>query len=246
MLGGSWACSLKKILKKKCNLVRFDVSLPTILGPPRQVPSHAICGPTQVRFLASWHTIWGLPRSEQFLRIDYGGPLRSVYSLIMGASILMYFFILYGGPSDHFYAQYIGAPRSLSSLSIWSPSDHFLLIQYGGPSQITFIVYYMGPPSDHFLCIIFWGPLSDHFFSYYMGPLRSVSSPTIWGSPEISFFTYYIRAPLRLVSSLTNLYGGPIRSVSFHTIWGPPQVSFFAYYMGTSLCQFLRLLCGPP
>ena len=50
MLGGSWACSLSKFLKK-CNLVRFDVSLYAILGPPppKQVPSHAICGPTQVR-----------------------------------------------------------------------------------------------------------------------------------------------------------------------------------------------------
>ena len=48
MLGGSWACSLRKFLKKKINLVRFDVSLHTIL-----VPLHAICGPTQVRFLAS-------------------------------------------------------------------------------------------------------------------------------------------------------------------------------------------------
>ena len=53
MLGGSWACSLRKFLKKKCNLVRFDVSLHTISGPPIQVPLHAICGPTQVRFLAS-------------------------------------------------------------------------------------------------------------------------------------------------------------------------------------------------
>ena len=52
MLGGSWACSLRNFLKK-CNLLRSDVSLYTILGPPRQVPSHAICGPTQVRFLAS-------------------------------------------------------------------------------------------------------------------------------------------------------------------------------------------------
>ena len=42
MLGGSWVCSLRKFLKKKCNL-RFDVSLHTILGPPRQVPLHAIC-----------------------------------------------------------------------------------------------------------------------------------------------------------------------------------------------------------
>ena len=53
MLGGSWACSLRKLFLKKCNLVRFDVSLHTILGPPRQVPLHAICSPTQVRFLAS-------------------------------------------------------------------------------------------------------------------------------------------------------------------------------------------------
>ena len=52
MLGGSWACSLRNVLKK-CNLLRFHVSLYTILGPPRQVPLHAICGPTQVRFLAS-------------------------------------------------------------------------------------------------------------------------------------------------------------------------------------------------
>ena len=65
MLGGSWACSLRK-LKKKCNLVRFDVSLRTILGPPRQFPLHAICGPTQVRFLASYHTIWGLPQISFF------------------------------------------------------------------------------------------------------------------------------------------------------------------------------------
>ena len=53
VLGGSWACSLeKKKLKKKSNLVRFDVSLHAILGPPRPVPSHAIWAPTQVRFLA--------------------------------------------------------------------------------------------------------------------------------------------------------------------------------------------------
>ena len=53
MLGGSWACSLGKCFEKKCNLVSFDVSFHTILGPPRPVPSHAICGHTQVRFLAS-------------------------------------------------------------------------------------------------------------------------------------------------------------------------------------------------
>ena len=56
----------QNIFEKKCNLVRFDVSLHTILGPPRQVPSDAICGPTQVRFLASYHTIWGLPQISFF------------------------------------------------------------------------------------------------------------------------------------------------------------------------------------
>ena len=53
----------QKFLK---NLVCFDVSLHTILGPPRQVPSHAICGPTQVRFLAYY--MGG--HSDQFLRIE--------------------------------------------------------------------------------------------------------------------------------------------------------------------------------
>ena len=54
MLGGSWACYLRKIVFfKKCNLMRFNVFLHTILEPPRQVPLHAICSPTQVRFLAS-------------------------------------------------------------------------------------------------------------------------------------------------------------------------------------------------
>ena len=53
MPGGSWVCLFRKFLEKKCNLVCFDVSLHTILGPPRQVPLHAICVPTQVRFLAS-------------------------------------------------------------------------------------------------------------------------------------------------------------------------------------------------
>ena len=53
MLGGSWACSLGNFLKKKCNLVRFDVSLYTILGPPPPPP-------------------------YKFLRMLYAAPLRSV------------------------------------------------------------------------------------------------------------------------------------------------------------------------
>ena len=58
MLGGSWAALgtfPPRKFGKKYTLVRFDVSLHTILAPPppRPVSSHTICGPTQVRFLAS-------------------------------------------------------------------------------------------------------------------------------------------------------------------------------------------------
>ena len=85
-------------------------------------------------------------------------------------------------PWDHFFAYYIGAPRSLSSLTIWGPSDLFLLIQYGGPSQISFIVYYMGPPPPPTPQI--------SFFACYMG------------SPQISFCAYFLGAPLRSIFSL--------------------------------------------
>ena len=184
-------------------------------------------------FLSFLAYYMGAP-SEQFLRINYGGPLRSVYSLNMEASILMYFFILYGGLSDHFFAYYIGAPRSHSSLTIWGPSGQFLLIQYGGPSQITFIDYYMPPPPppqiSFFAC--YRGATSDYiFFTKYMGPPRSVSPLTIWG-------------PLRLVSLLT--IWGPLRSVSVHTFWGPSQISFFSYYMGPPQISFFRILYGGP
>ena len=55
MLGGSWACSLGEFLKKNATwcVLMFLCILYKLLGPPRQVPSHAICGTTQVRFLAS-------------------------------------------------------------------------------------------------------------------------------------------------------------------------------------------------
>ena len=134
--------------------------------------------------------------SEQFLRIDYGGPLRSVYSFIMEASILMYFFhtiwgplgsffcIVYWGPQITFFAYYIGPLRSVSSHTIWGPlSDHFHCLLYGAS------------PSDQFLCML-WGATSDFSFFHkiYEGPLRSVSPLTIW-------------APLRLVFLL--LYGAP-------------------------------------
>ena len=45
---------------------------------PRPVPSHAICSGPFLNFLAYYI---GAP-SDHFLRIEYGGPLRSVSSLI--------------------------------------------------------------------------------------------------------------------------------------------------------------------
>ena len=116
----------QKKIGKKCNLVRFDVSLHTIIGPPRQVPSHPFFS-----YLAYY---MGAP-SDQFLRIEYGGPLRSVSSLIMETSLCLFFSILYGGPSDHFFAYYIGASRSLSSLIMEASLCLFFFILYRGPSS---------------------------------------------------------------------------------------------------------------
>ena len=192
MLGGSWACSLRKFLKKKCNLVRFDVSLYTILGPPRQVPSHAICGPTQVRFLAYY---MGAP-SDQFLHL------------------------LYLGPQITFFAYYIGPLRSVSSHTIWGPlSDQFHCLLYGTPPpphqisffacymlslQISFCAYFLGAPLRSVYSLTIWGPSQISFFSYYMEPTK------------ISFFAYYMGGSSDQFLRL--LYGGPLRSVSSLTI----------------------------
>ena len=101
------------------------------------------------------------------------GPLRSVSSLIMEASILMSFFILYEDPSDHFFAYYIGAP------------DHFLRLLYGAP-QISF-----------FLCNMVDPLRSVSLFTICPLPLRSVSLHAIGGPPQIDFifFTKFMGAP---------------------------------------------------
>ena len=124
--------------------------------------------------------------SDQFLLLLWRPP-----EIMSG-----FFFMLCGDPLDHFFAYYIGAPRSLSLLTIWGPSDHFLLIQYGGPSQISFyacykggggtsdfsfFTKYMGAPSDQFLRLLYGAPQAS-FFAYYMGPLRSVFVHTFWGA----------------------------------------------------------------
>ena len=167
-----------------------------------QTSSFACCmRPHSGPFLSFLAYYMGAP-SEQFLRINYGGPLRLVYSLNMEASILMYFFhtiwgplgpflcILYWGSQITFFASYMGPLRSVSSHTIWGPlSDHFHCLLYAPPPQISFFACYRGPPQ----ILLFSQNIS-------------VSPLTIWG-------------PLRLVSLLT--IWGPLRSVSVHTFWGP-------------------------
>ena len=194
-------------------------------------------------FLSFLAYYMGAP-SEQFLRINYGGPLRSVYSLNMEASILMYFFhtiwgplgsffcILYWGSQITFFAYYMGPLWSVSSHTIWGPfSDHFHCLLYAPPqisffacyrgatSDFIFFTKYMAPPPDQFLRLLYGAPQVS-FFAYYMGP------------HQISFCVYFLGAPLRSVFSLT--IWGPLRSGFSHTIWGGPSD------------QFLRLLYGGP
>ena len=143
----------QKIFEKKMQLGAFWCFFAYYIRAPQTSSFACYMRPHSGPFLSFLAYYMGAP-SEQFLRIDYGGPLRSVYSLNMEASILMYFFhtiwgplgsflcIVYWGPQITFFAYYMGLRRSVSSHTIW------------GPSQITFIVYYIGPPSDQFLCML--------------------------------------------------------------------------------------------
>ena len=150
---------------------------------------------------------------------------------------MSFFFILYGGPSDHLFAYYIGAPRSLSSLTIWGkcPSGQFLLIQY------------MGPLSDQFHCLLYAPPPQISFFACYRGATSHLGffSQNIWGPPQVSFSAYYMGS--HQISFCAYFLGAPLRLIFFLTIWGPSQINFFSYYIiwGPS-DQFLRILYRGP
>ena len=136
--------------------------------------------------------------SDQFLRIEYGDPLRSVSSLIMEASLCL-FFILYGGP------------QIIPLHTILGPPDHFLRLLYGAP-QITFFSYNMGgPPQILFFSQNIWGLLRSVSPLTIWGPLRLVSVLTIWG-------------PLRSVSVHT--FWGPLSDKFFLLLDGAPSVQF--------------------
>ena len=147
-----------------------------------------------------------------------GAPSDQFIHLIWRPRSLCIFFIIYGGLSDHFFAYYIGAPRSLSSLTIWGPSGQFLLIQYGGPSQITFIVYYMPPPLRSVSLHAIGGPPQILFFSQNICPPQISFSAYYMGPPQVSFFAYYMGPPQ--ISFCAYFLRAPLRSVFFLTIWG--------------------------
>ena len=166
MVRGSWACSIRKFWKK-CNLVRFGVSLYTIiLGPPRQVPSHAICGPTQVRFLAYY---MGAP-SDQFLHLLWRPPYV-FFSYYMGVPRIIslhtilgppdhFLRLLYGALQISFFSYNMGATlRSVSLFTIWpSPQISFFACYRRATSHFSFFAKYMGAPSDQFLRLLYGGP----------------------------------------------------------------------------------------
>ena len=65
---------------------------------------------------------------------------------------MSFFFILYRGPSDYLFTYYIGAPRSLSSLTIWGPLRSV--------SSLTI-----------------WEPHSDQFLRLAVGQLTRMAEP---------------------------------------------------------------------
>ena len=125
------------------------------------------------------------------------------------------FFHTKWGPSDHFFAYYIGAPRSLSSLTRL----------YRAP-QISFFSYNMGAPLDQLHCLLYGPPLRSVSLHAIGGsPHILVFSQNIWGPPQISFSAYYMGPPQ--VSLFAYYIWGPLRSVSVHTFWGPLSDQFF-------------------
>ena len=169
-----------------------------------------LCGAP--RLFSSHTTYMGAP-SNLFLRILYGGPLRSVSLLtVWGPPSASQFFCLLCGP---------GHPRSVSSHTIWGPPSHqFLCLLYRGSIRSVFSLTIRAPPQVS-------------FFAYYMGhPQISFFAHTIWGSSQTCFFAYYMEAPSDQSQFLRLLYGGPLRPVSSLTIWGPPPDQFLCILYG--------------
>ena len=144
MLEGSWACSLRKFLKKKCNLVRFDVSLHTIIEPP----------PT-ISFAC-------------YMR-SHSGPFLSFLAYYMGALSDQFLRLLWRPPYVFFFSYYMETPQIISLHTILGPPDHFLRLLYGAP-QISFFSYNMGAPLRSVSLFTIWAPLRSVSLHAIRGP----------------------------------------------------------------------------
>ena len=149
------------------------------------------------------------PYSGPFLSfLAYGGSLKSVSSHSIWGPPQISFLTYYGGPSDHFFAYYIGASRSLSSLTIYmGPSDQFHCLLYAPPLRSVSLHAIGGPPQILVFSQNIWGPPQISFSAYYMGPPQVSFFAYYMGPPQISFCADFLGAPLRSVFSLTSLYG---------------------------------------
>ena len=127
--------------------------------------------------------------SDQFLRLLYGDPIRSVSLLTIRGPLRSFVCILllhvYGALSNQFLCILYNGPTQISFIAY-----------YIGAPQISFFTYYMGPPQVS-LCAYYMGPPQVRFFAYYRGP------------PQISFFAYYM-GPAPSSQFLRLLYGSSL------------------------------------
>ena len=112
-------------------------------GPLRSVSSHTIWDPSSGQFLCLLYV--GAPL-DNFLRLLYGGPLRSVFSLTWGPLRSIFLLTMWGPLQISFFAYYMGPLRSVSSLTIGGPLNSVFSHTIWGLPQINFFAYYMGAP----------------------------------------------------------------------------------------------------
>ena len=148
-------------LKKKSNLVRFDVLLHAILGPPPPQTSSFACymRPHSVPFLS-------------FLAYYMGAPKISFFAYY-GVLLCLFFCILCRGPHFTFFAYYIGAPNSLYLLTIGGPLQiSFFSYNRGAPFRLGApFAYYMGAPQISFFASLIVKPIEMYDGNLIVKPI---------------------------------------------------------------------------
>ena len=180
-------------------------------------------GPPLISFFA--YCI-GTP-SGQFLRLLYGGPLRSISLLTMWGTPKVNFFAYYmGARSGQFLRLLYGAPPIIFPHIIWGPPQISFFAYYIGAPQACFFAYYMGTPRDEFLCLL-----------HHVRSLRF----TIYGSPLILFICYFFYA-LNYPWGGPHIFefpgggggGGVASTPSCPPPWGHPCILVIMNFIGTS------------